>query len=79
MKAFAMRQYADVMDSLGDTAYDPRTHVRLGKETVANVSARDFPGVYPGEDLSWNEESARRVGMHALLLQAGFMPDATGL
>lgn len=43
-----MRQYADVMDSLGDTAYDPRTHVRLGKETVANV------GLHP-----WASEAAK--------------------
>ncbi|KAG8725783.1 DNA-directed RNA polymerase core subunit rpc40, partial [Ceratobasidium sp. 428] len=33
---------------------DPRRHVQIHAESVSHVSSTDFPGVYPGEDHSWD-------------------------
>lgn len=34
-----------------------RTHVSLHADHVASVTSTDFPGTFPGEDLSWNLDS----------------------
>ncbi|KAF8608846.1 hypothetical protein BDV93DRAFT_433677 [Ceratobasidium sp. AG-I] len=33
---------------------DPRRHVQIHAERVSHVASTDFPGVYPGEDHSWD-------------------------
>ncbi|KAJ7771558.1 DNA-directed RNA polymerase [Mycena metata] len=37
-------------------SYDPRRLVGIRAERVTDVSSRDFPGHYPGEDHSWSLE-----------------------
>ncbi|KAJ7684518.1 DNA-directed RNA polymerase [Mycena polygramma] len=39
--------------------YDPRRLVGIRAERVTDVSSRDFPGHYPGEDHSWSLEKFR--------------------
>ncbi|KAJ3193644.1 DNA-directed RNA polymerases I and III subunit RPAC1, partial [Irineochytrium annulatum] len=39
-----------------DRLTDKRTRVLLHKDHISNVSGIDFPGNFPGEDLSWNLE-----------------------
>jgi DNA-directed RNA polymerase I and III subunit RPAC1 len=41
--------------------YDPRRLVGIRAERVTDVSSRDFPGHYPGEDHSWSLEKFREV------------------
>ncbi|KAJ7494523.1 DNA-directed RNA polymerase [Mycena galericulata] len=40
-------------------SYDPRRLVGIKAERVTDVSSRDFPGHYPGEDHSWSLEKFR--------------------
>ncbi|KAJ7168367.1 DNA-directed RNA polymerase [Mycena crocata] len=40
--------------------YDARRLVGIKAERVTDVSSRDFPGHYPGEDHSWNLEKFRK-------------------
>jgi len=37
-----------------------RDLVRIGSETVTNVSSNDFPGYWPNEDHSWSETTFRK-------------------
>jgi len=41
--------------------YNPRRHVGVHAEHISDVSSRDFPGHYPGEDNSWNLDLFRQV------------------
>ena len=41
--------------------YNPRRHVGIHAEHISDVSSRDFPGNYTGEDNSWNLELFRKV------------------
>ena len=41
--------------------YNPRRHVGIRAEHISDVSSRDFPGHYPGEDNSWNLDHFREV------------------
>ena len=41
--------------------YNPRRHVGIHAEHISDVSSRDFPGHYPGEDNSWNLDHFREV------------------
>ncbi|KIO30473.1 hypothetical protein M407DRAFT_242213 [Tulasnella calospora MUT 4182] len=41
------------MPNVGDLD-DERRHVKLHHEHVSNVSSTEYPGVYPGEDHSWD-------------------------
>jgi len=38
----------------------PRSHVKLSKEFVSDVSNSEFPGHYPGEDHSWDLEKFKQ-------------------
>ncbi|KAG8708721.1 DNA-directed RNA polymerase core subunit rpc40 [Ceratobasidium sp. 394] len=39
---------------------DPRRHVQIHAESVSHVASTDFPGVYPGEDHSWDFEQFKK-------------------
>ena len=41
--------------------YNPRRHVGIHPEHISDVSSRDFPGHYPGEDNSWDLDLFRKV------------------
>jgi hypothetical protein len=53
--------------------YNPRRHVGIHAEHISDVSSRDFPGHYPGEDNSWNLDLFRKVENPDPSL-AGFIP-----
>jgi hypothetical protein len=42
-------------------AFDSRRLVGVHAERVSDVSSRDFPGHYPGEDHSWNLSIFKKV------------------
>lgn len=46
--------------------YNPRRHVGIHAEHISDVSSRDFPGNYPGEDNSWDLELFRKVKIPSL-------------
>ncbi|QRV94127.1 DNA-directed RNA polymerase II subunit RPB3 [Ceratobasidium sp. AG-Ba] len=39
---------------------DARRHVQIHAESVSHVTSTDFPGVYPGEDHSWDFEQFKK-------------------
>jgi DNA-directed RNA polymerase I and III subunit RPAC1 len=48
--------------------HNPRRHVGIHAEHISDVSSRDFPGHYPGEDSSWNLDHFRKVRTRSLPL-----------
>ena len=46
--------------------YNPRRHVGIHAEHISDVSSRDFPGHYPGEDNSWDLDRFRKVKIRSL-------------
>ena len=46
--------------------FDDRRLVGVHAERVTNVSSTDYPGVYPGEDHSWNLEIFKKVRLSQL-------------
>ena len=46
--------------------YNPRRHVGIHAEHISDVSSRDFPGHYAGEDNSWNLDVFRKVKIQPL-------------
>ncbi|KAG8747141.1 DNA-directed RNA polymerase core subunit rpc40 [Ceratobasidium sp. 414] len=45
---------------MADNLDDPRRHVQIHAESVSHVASTDFPGVYPGEDHSWDFEQFKK-------------------
>ena len=41
--------------------FDDRRLVGVHAERVSHVSSTDYPGVYPGEDHSWDLENFKKV------------------
>ncbi len=46
---------------LPSSVFNPRRHVSVHAEHVSDVSNTEFPGHYPGEDLSWNLAKFKEV------------------
>lgn len=47
--------------------FDSRRLVGVHAERVSDVSSRDFPGHYPGEDHSWNLATFKKVREQCIL------------
>ena len=43
------------------SALNPRRHVGVHAERVSDVSSTEFPGHYPGEDLTWKLDEFKKV------------------
>ncbi|KAG9124130.1 hypothetical protein FRC07_012728, partial [Ceratobasidium sp. 392] len=48
------------LDTMVGDLNDPRRHVQIHAESVSHVASTDFPGVYPGEDHSWDFEQFKQ-------------------
>ena len=55
------------MTQLSEEEHSKRRFVAFTAETIRNTSSTEYPGVYPGEDHSWNTEKFRssfRIQFH---------------
>jgi len=66
-----LRCLSRILSVMQSDIYNPRRHVGIHAEHISDVSSRDFPGHYPGEDNSWNLDLFRRVKIQSSL--AGFI------
>ena len=57
-----IEKYTSILSgAMSSQTYDNRRLVGVHAERVSDVSSTDYPGVYPGEDHSWNLENFKKV------------------